>query len=121
MQKKFGEYLIQREVIDATTLVEALHMQGKRNIMQLGETAIENRVLTPEQLLDILSVQDTLDERFEDIALHLDYLTQDQIDDLRTKQVKEQQYIGEILVALHKITPAKMKMLLRDFNAQLVH
>jgi len=119
MVKKFGEYLIKQDIIDASTLVEALHIQSKRNVMQLGETAIQNKVITPEQLLDILSVQDTLDERFEEVALLLDYMTQDDIDDLRTKQVQEQQYIGEILVALDRITQPELDTLLTDFNNQL--
>jgi len=117
--KKFGEYLIERQVIDASSLVEALHMQNKRNVMQLGETAIQNKAMTPEQLLDILSVQETIDERFEELALLLGYLSQDEIDDLRYKQESEQQYIGEILVAMGKLNQSELNNLLTEFTAQL--
>ena len=118
MEKKFGEFLIQKGIIDANSLVKALHIQGKRNKMQLAETAIENNVLKAEQLLDILSVQETLDERFEDIALLLDYLTQDDIDALRLKQESEQQYLGEILIALKKMDKEVLNKLLNEYNAQ---
>ena len=119
MVKKFGEYLIKRGVIDASTLVEALHRQSKNNVINIGETAVRNKALTPEQFLDILSVNETIDERFEDIALLLNYLTQDEIDDLRAKQEKEQQFIGEILVALGKLTQPQLEQLLQEFNKQL--
>jgi len=116
--KKFGEFLLEKGEIDATTLVEALHMQNKRNVMQLGETAIQGGVLSPEQLLEILNAQGTIDERFEDIALLLGYLTQDNIDELRRKQKNEQQFIGEILVALEKLPQTKLDKLLREFSRQ---
>jgi len=119
MVQKFGEYLIGKKEIDASSLVEALHMQNKRNVMQLGETAIQSKVMSAEQLLDIMSVQDTIDERFEEVALLLGYLTQDEIDELRFKQESEQQYIGEILVAMDKISKPRLDKLLTEFNAQL--
>lgn len=117
--KKFGEYLIEKKVIDASSLVEALHLQGKRNAMQLGETAIKNNAMTAEQLLDILSLQESIDERFEELALLLGYLSQDDIDELRIKLESSQQYIGEVLVAMNKVSQEDLHELLDAFEAQL--
>lgn len=113
---KFGEFLIDKKVIDSETLVEALHLQNKRNVMQLGETAIKVGAIDADQLLEILSVQETIDERFEEVALLMGYLTQDMIDDLRDTQERDQQYIGEILVALNKLNAFELPALLEEYE-----
>ncbi len=114
--KRFGEFLIKKNVIDANALVEVLHIQGTRSIMQLGEIAVKNKILTPEQLLEILNVQSSIDERFESIALLLGYLDQDEIDKLVDLQVNEKQMIGEILITQNKMTQDQLDLLLEEFQ-----
>lgn len=116
MKQRFGEYLIKKGVIDPFTLVKALNIQRRRGLIPLGEIALHDKLLSAEQLLNILDVQESTGRRFGDIALEFEYLSQSQIDILVKKQGQLHSRIGEILAEMNKITLAELETLLVEFN-----
>jgi len=116
MKLKFGEFLIEKGVIDTFALVQALNLQRRRSLIPIGEIALHDKLLSAEQILSILDIQENTGRRFGDIALELGNLDQTQVDILRKKQQQLHSYIGEIFVELNKISAEQLRSLLAEFK-----
>lgn len=119
MKRRFGEFLIRKNVIDSFALVQALNIQRRRGLIPLGEIALHDKLISAENLLNILDIQSNTGRRFGDIALEFGYLTESQINVLCKKQMQLHSHIGEILVEMNKIKADELDRLLAEFNASL--
>ena len=95
--KFFGQFLLERGVIDAGQLLRALELQRASNPM-LGEIAQAEGLLTIAQARMINERQRREDRRFGDIAQELHLLTAAQVDLLVEQQKRRRKLFGEILV-----------------------
>lgn len=95
--KFFGQFLLERGVIDATQLLAALEAQRASNPM-LGELAQAQGLLSAAQAQEINTRQRREDRRFGDIAQELGLLTAAQVDLLLEQQKARRKLFGEILV-----------------------
>ncbi|NUS39954.1 MAG: chemotaxis protein CheX [Lysobacter sp.] len=95
--KFFGQFLLERGVIDASQLLRALDLQRASNPM-LGEIAQAEGLITIAQARMINERQRREDRRFGDIAQELHLLTAAQVDDLVEQQKRRRRLFGEILV-----------------------
>jgi hypothetical protein len=95
--KFFGQFLLERGVIDAPQLLRALDLQRASNPM-LGEIAQAEGLLTIAQARMINERQRREDRRFGDIAQELHLLTAAQVDQLLEQQKRRRKLFGEILV-----------------------
>jgi CheY-specific phosphatase CheX len=95
----FGQFLLERGVIDATGLLRALEYQSQRNL-KIGVIAMREGLLSPADAERINAEQRRTDARFGDIALKLGLLTREKIDYLATLQQQSHIYIGQALVAV---------------------
>lgn len=95
--KFFGQFLLERGVIDAQQLLRALELQRASNPM-LGELAQAHGLLDAAQVRLINERQRREDRRFGDIAQELDLLTAAQVDVLVEEQTARRKLFGAILV-----------------------
>lgn len=95
--KFFGQFLLERGVIDARQLLRALELQRAFNPM-LGEIAQAEGLLTIAQARMINERQRREDRRFGDIAQELHLLTAAQVDALLEQQKRRRKLFGELLV-----------------------
>jgi len=95
--KFFGQFLLERGVIDAPQLLRALELQRASNPM-LGEIAQAHGLLDAAQVRLINERQRREGRRFGDIAQELDLLTAAQVDVLVEEQKARRKLFGAILV-----------------------
>jgi hypothetical protein len=95
--KFFGQFLLEKGVIDATQLLRALELQRTSN-PALGELACARGMLTADQAQVINERQRSEDKRFGDIAQSMGLLTADEVGQLLDEQKSRRKLFGEILV-----------------------
>lgn len=95
--KFFGQFLLERGVIDAQQLLRALELQRASNPL-LGELAQAHGLLDAAQVRLVNERQRREDRRFGDIAQELGLLTAAQVDVLVDQQTTRRKLFGAILV-----------------------
>ncbi|GAB2515610.1 chemotaxis protein CheX [Lysobacter humi (ex Lee et al. 2017)] len=95
--KFFGQFLLEKGVIDAAQLLRALDVQRESN-PALGELACARGMLTADQAQAINERQRREDKRFGDIAQSMGLLTGDEVGQLLDEQKSRRKLFGEILV-----------------------
>lgn len=95
--KFFGQFLLEKGVIDAAQLLRALEIQRTSN-PALGELACEKGMLDAAQAQRINERQRSEDKRFGDIAQSMGLLTSDEVGRLLDEQKSRRKLFGEILV-----------------------
>ncbi|TCL56522.1 chemotaxis phosphatase CheX-like protein [Kineothrix alysoides] len=77
----FGRFLVEKNLISASKLEEALEYQKKVRV-KMGLIAVSEKLLTEEQADKINKRQAQEDKRFGDIAVEQGYLTENQVERL---------------------------------------
>jgi hypothetical protein len=95
--KFFGQFLLEKGVLDKDQLLRALEIQRTSNPM-LGEIAEQLGLLGAADARRINEKQKREDKRFGDIATELGLLTTSQVDALLAEQKNRRKLFGEILV-----------------------
>jgi hypothetical protein len=95
--KFFGQFLLEKGVIDAAQLLRALEIQRTSN-PALGELACARGMLTADQAQVINERQRSEDKRFGDIAQSMGLLTADEVGQLLDEQKSRRKLFGEILI-----------------------
>lgn len=95
--KFFGQFLLEKGVIDAPQLLRALEIQRTSN-PALGEIACEKGMLTADQAQAINERQRVEDKRFGDIAQSMGLLSGEEVSLLLDEQKSRRKMFGEILV-----------------------
>lgn len=115
--KFFGAFLVERGVITAEQLIEALAEQRKTNV-KFGEHAIRLGYLTPEQLEEIRKLQKREDLKFGEAAIRLGYLTPEQVEQIMRIQKSSHKLLGDILVEKGFITREVLERELKFFESE---
>lgn len=110
----FGQYLLNKGLINAQQLTKALTEQETLN-KRLGDLALEKKMLNGEQIKKISELQKKEDILFGEGAKKLGYLTQERIDNLLQIQKEKHLYIGDALVSLGYLTKKQRDEALADF------
>jgi CheY-specific phosphatase CheX len=113
----FGEFLIERWVITREQLLEALELQEYRNL-KFGSLAVRKGYLTEEEVKIINDYQRNEDMRFGDIAVMLGLLSPDQAQEIITYQKNNYLYLGEALLELGHVTEDVMDRELSIFREE---
>jgi hypothetical protein len=95
--KFFGQFLLEKGVLDAAQLLRALDVQRASN-PALGEIAVARGMLTEAQAQSINERQRREDRRFGDIAQSMGLLTDGEVGQLLDEQKSRRKLFGEILV-----------------------
>jgi CheY-specific phosphatase CheX len=113
----FGEFLLERSVITREQLLEALELQDKKNL-KFGAVAVQKKYLTEDQVKQINDRQTSQDMRFGELAVSMDLLTAKQSQEILTIQKNNYLYLGEALCRLGYIKSEVMKMELSIFQKE---
>jgi len=114
--KFFGQHLLEQGLLTPEQLVTAIELQETRN-QKIGVYAQRRGVLTGAQAEEIAARQRTEDRRFGEIAIELGYLTIAQIDELITMQQNDHLYLGGAIVVLGYLDKAAIERELAIFKA----
>ena len=99
----FGEYLIENWVVTREQLLEALELQEFRNL-KFGELASRKGFLDEEQVATVHHQQLVEDRRFGDIAVEMGFMPADQVMEILTLQKNSYLFLGEALLELGHIS-----------------
>lgn len=118
--KLFGEFLVDKGLVDEETLVIALDQQRQVN-SPLGQVALKAGLISKKDLYRILTEQrrpESRDKSFGLIALELDILTVEQVDLLVAQQSESNLMLGEILVEEGALSKNQLLQCLEEFYSQ---
>ncbi len=114
----FGQFLLERAVIDADGLLRALEYQGERNL-KIGQLALREGLLSAADAERINAEQRRTDARFGDIAQRMGLLSKDNIEYLTTLQKQSHIRIGQALVAVGALTSDALERELAVYNDEV--
>ncbi len=111
----FGHYLLNNSVIDADELHAALTAMSRIKA-KLGAAAIDEGLMTAEQVEEVHELQHTVDKRFGDIAVEKGFLTEEQVRLLLSKQKNANLVLGQALIDFGFITNKQFEEALKDYK-----
>ena len=115
--RRFGHFLVDRDLVPQTALVRALGIQQTRQT-PLGQLAIQHGFLDVAQVFEILGAEAEEPQKlFGEIARELGHLTSGQIERLIELQKASRPPVGEILVELGILDADDLEALLEEFHA----
>jgi hypothetical protein len=112
----FGQFLLERNLINPGQLTEALEYQRKNNKV-LGELAVEYKLLDRNAVLQILECQLGQDKDFGKIAVENGFLTGKDLEMLLHLQREKHIYLGEALIRLGAMRRDELEKQLKEFNS----
>jgi hypothetical protein len=116
---QFGLYLKKKGIISAEQLVAALEAQQKQ-LVRIGQLAIEEGVLTPREVFQVLRSQsESPHGRFGEIAIGLGLMTCSQLHGLLILQMDRKRPLSEILVQQRVISPVHAAEELAAFRREM--
>lgn len=113
--KFFGQFLIEKNIITPEQLIDAVDFQETVN-QKFGDYAVSKGYLTKDDVLKVQAAQNKTDKMFGDIAIIMGLLTQKQVDEILVRQKNDHVYIGAALVKKGFIAPANLVKHLDDFK-----
>lgn len=114
--KFFGQFLLNRGIVSKEQLLEAIALQQETN-RPLGAYAVQQGYLTDEQAERINQAQRGMDERFGDLAVEMRLLTAAQVQELLVRQRNDHVRVGEALTQLGHVSGEAMIRELEAFIA----
>ena len=116
----FGEYLVEQNIIQKKDLDRALEIQ-KTDRVPLGQLAMQKGLIDNKQLFRILSRQRKLEEKsknFGKLAVEMEYLSREQVEELLEQQTHTNRLLGEILVSQGLVPQVELIKALKNFRSQ---
>ena len=113
--KFFGQFLIEKGVIDKKQLLDAVEYQQNVNI-KLGTLAIDRGFMNHEQVQEIIELQKKENKFFGELAVEKGYLTEEQLNELLNQQKSDRVYLGEALVEKGYLSLAELEKFLKEFK-----
>jgi len=112
----FAQYLEEKGLITADVILKVMDMQMDSRV-PLGRMAIDHRMMTVKQVLEVLRKQATGDKRnFGEIAIGLAYITKDQIDFLVNLQGKSSKSFADLLIELDILSLTQVQVCLEEYE-----
>jgi CheY-like chemotaxis protein len=102
MSDRFGDYLIEKGILQRDDVMKALEYQAESTV-KIGTICLEERYMTVKQVMDTLRTGVDTARPFEDQAITLGYLTAQQLGHALKIQTQRRPFFGEILVTLEFI------------------
>jgi hypothetical protein len=113
----FGNFLLGREIITPTQLLEVMSAQKSTRI-KIGTLAMHAGYMTAKEVEQILAVQTRVDKRFGEIAIEDGYLTQEQVNELLSQQAPNYMLLGQILEEKGYVSRAELEQLIVDYQSE---
>ncbi len=115
----FGQYLLERGVIDRDALLDALARQRERN-RSLPQLAVREGLLTESEANAVELAYRTVLAPMDELLMSVGGLTPDTVERLEVMQRADWMRIGAALVEGGHLEPARVERYLREFASQTV-
>jgi len=115
----FGQYLMQHHLITREQLLAALYIQDSTH-KRMGVLAIDKSYLTASQVEHILHTQKNVNKLFGQIAIDLNMLTLVQLEDLLSSQKADHVLFGEALVETGALTLQQLEVSLKGYRSEQI-
>lgn len=112
----FGNFLLERGILSADKLVEALQKQSSAHL-KLGTLAIHAGLLSASDVDNIVIMQTHQDKKFGELAIEGGYLTADQVSQLLASQRPDYLLLGQILIEEGILSNSAFENLLLDYQS----
>jgi CheY-specific phosphatase CheX len=94
--KFFGQYLLEKNLISAEQLIEALKVQEDKNL-RFGDYARAKGFMSDDDVMKLQAEQRRTDKKIGEIAVDMGLLTERQVEEILTMQENDHIYLGEAL------------------------
>ena len=111
----FGRFLISRNVVNVEMVRKAINLQKGKAIL-IGELAIQEGILSIDQVFNILEKRLEEQKFFCQIAIELGYMTKTDANNLLKLQKKRLPPLGDILLKIKAIGHDELERELRFFK-----
>jgi hypothetical protein len=111
----FGRFLISRNVVNVEMVRKAINLQKSKAIL-IGELAIQEGILSIDQVFNILEKRLEEHKFFCQIAVELGYMTKTNANNLLKLQKKRLPPLGDILLKIKAIGHDELERELRFFK-----
>lgn len=113
--KFFGQYLRENGIITHENLLQAIELQERKNL-KLGEMALQLGYVSQADITRAHNAQLSRDMRLGDLLVEMGMLSQDKLNDLITRQKNSHLFIGEALVLVNAMTSGQLQKQLEAFR-----
>ena len=114
--KFFGQFLIENGIVSRENLLQAMELQERKNL-KLGEMALQLGYVSQVDITRAHNAQLSKDMRLGDLLVEMGILSHDQLSDVITRQKNSHLYIGEALVLVNAMTSGQLQKQLEAFKA----
>ncbi len=112
----FGNFLINKGIINTEQLMEALKIQSSTH-QKLGTLAIHAGYMSANEVEDVFIMQTHYDKRFGELAIKLGYLTQKQVNELLELQLPDYMKLGQVLLEKGWISNVDLENLVAEYRS----
>ena len=113
----FGNFLLNNRVVSPDQLLEALTEQTGERL-KLGTLAIDAGYMTADEVDSIVVMQTHEDKMFGELAIDMGYLTPEQVENLVGRQVPDYLILGEKLIEKGYVTNQEFENLLLKYQSE---
>lgn len=111
----FGNYLLEKNVINSDQLLKALSHKHDTN-QSLDSLVLSSGYMTADEIEDVHNMQTVRDEEFVRLALHMGYLTISQASELEEAQHFGYLLLGRAIIELGYCTQEEMARIIADYE-----
>lgn len=113
--KFFGQFLVEQRVVSSDQILQAIQLQEKRNL-KFGDMAIQLHFVTERQMETAHKAQRREDLPLGDMLVKLGFITNFQREAVIARQKAQHLYIGEALVEIGALDHARLEHYLNEFK-----
>jgi len=114
--KFFGQFLIENGIVTRENLLQAMELQERKNL-KLGEMTLQLGYVSQVDITRAHNAQLSKDMRLGDLLVEMGMLSQEQLSDVITRQKNSHLFIGEALVLVNAMTSGQLQKQLEAFKA----
>lgn len=111
----FGQYLLQKGLLTKEQLLQSLEIQNSVN-RKIGQIAIEEGLLLPQHVETILKMQKRINKYFGQLSIQMGFMTQEKVSALLEKQKAHYVEVEEILMRENMLPKETLKKELELFR-----
>lgn len=112
----FGNFLLNNKVVNPDQLLELMEEQNRSHI-KVGTLAMHAGYMTADEVDSIIIMQTHEDKMFGELAVEMGYLTAGQLESLVGKQIPDYLVLGQLLVEKGYCTTAEFENLLLKYQS----
>ena len=113
--KFFGQFLVENSLVTRDDLLKAIDLQDDKNL-KLGEMAVSMGYVTQADIERAHDAQMSKDMKLGDLLVEMELLTLNQLNDVITRQKNTHLYIGEALVLVGALDNDQLQKHLGEFK-----